>query len=83
MNLLNHSSAGGHQTLRSLIEMNNELLVRDPVFQLNILLWMAKEQPAEGYRVRPVFFEHGFKIIYIEQPFPLPEEGSKDRKSVV
>jgi len=52
-------------------------LVRDPTFQLNILLWMAKEQPTEGYRVRPVFFEHGFKTIYIQQPFPLPEETSK------
>ena len=54
--------------------MNNELLIRDPVFQLNLLLWMAKEQPADSYRVRPYFFEHGFKIIYIEKPFPLPQE---------
>ncbi len=57
--------------------MNSDLLIRDPVFQLNILLWMAKEQPIAGYRVRPVFFEHGFRIIYIEQPFPLPEEITK------
>jgi hypothetical protein len=57
--------------------MNVEVLVRDPTFQLNILLWMAKEQPSEGYRVRPVFFERGFKTIYIEQPFPLPEETSR------
>ena len=52
-------------------------LVRDPTFQLNILLWMAKEQPSEGYRVRPVFFERGFRTIYIEKPFPLPHETSR------
>ena len=57
--------------------MNNETLIRDPVFQLNVLLWMAKEQPLTGYRVRPVFFELDFKVIYIEQPFPLPEETIK------
>ncbi|MFY9608411.1 MAG: hypothetical protein WAU45_07335 [Blastocatellia bacterium] len=54
--------------------MNAEALIRDPVFQLNILLWMAKEQPTADYRVRPLFFELRFRIIYIEQPFPLPEE---------
>lgn len=52
-------------------------LVRDATFQLNILLWMAKEQPTQGYRVRPVFVEHGFRIIYIEKPFPLPDETSR------
>lgn len=54
----------------------NELL-QDAVFQLNILLWMAKEQPQQNYRVRPLFYEHGFKIIYIEMPFPIPEETVK------
>jgi hypothetical protein len=33
---------------------------------------MAKEQPPQGYVVRPLFFENGFEVIYIEQPFPLP-----------
>jgi hypothetical protein len=60
--------------------MNLELLVRDSTFQLNILLWMAKEQPREGYRVRPVFYEYGFKTIYIQQPFPLPEEVSRSAR---
>ena len=57
--------------------MNFELLICDPVLQLNVLVWMAKEQPSEGYRVRPLFFEQGFGIIYIEQPFPLPAEVSE------
>jgi hypothetical protein len=54
--------------------MKTESLLSDPVFQLNLLLWMAKEQPADSYSVRPLFREHGFEIIYIENPFPLPEE---------
>jgi hypothetical protein len=54
----------------------NELL-QDPVFQLNLLLWMAKEQPRQNYRVKPLFYENGFKIVYIEMPFPIPEETVK------
>src|ERR1700676_1052256 len=48
-------------------------LIRDPVFQLNLLLWMAKEQPPIGYVVKPLFFENGFAVLYIEQPFAFPE----------
>ncbi|NOX54228.1 MAG: hypothetical protein GXP27_07250 [Planctomycetes bacterium] len=54
--------------------MKAEELLRDAVFQLNLLVWMAKEQPAEGYRVRPFFHEHDFEIVYIEWPFPFPVE---------
>src|SRR6185295_1750448 len=68
----------GRATLRMAIGMKAEALIRDSVFQLNILLWMAKEQPTENYRVRPLFFELRFRIIYIEQPFPLPEEMASD-----
>ena len=53
--------------------MNNDALIRDPVFQLNLLVWMAKDQPAEGYRVRPLFAQQGFQLMYIQQPFALPE----------
>ena len=48
--------------------------IHDPVFQLNLLVWMAKDQPAEGFRVRPVFSKYGFQLHYIEQPFPFPTE---------
>jgi len=54
--------------------MKTESLLSDPVFQLNLLLWMAKEQPAKAYCVRPLFRELDFEIIYIENLFPLPEE---------
>ena len=54
--------------------MKPEEAIRDPVFQLNLLVWMAKEQPAQGFRVRPLFHEHGFQLHYIEQPFPFSPE---------
>lgn len=55
--------------------MKPDKLIRDPVFQLNLLLWMTKDQPADAYVVRPLFFEHGFRLIYIEQPFPFPKSA--------
>lgn len=57
--------------------MKTELLLKDPVFQLNLLLWMAKEQPKENYCVYPFFHNLGFNILYIEHPFAFPEETSK------
>jgi hypothetical protein len=55
--------------------MKAKAILRDPVFQLNILLWMAKEQPADHFRVRPLFHELGFSVMYIEQPFPFPDDS--------
>lgn len=52
-------------------------LLKDSVFQLNLLLWMAKQQPSEDYRVRPFFCEQGFDVVYIENPFNFPEEYAK------
>ncbi|MCX7049770.1 MAG: hypothetical protein NTX50_30345 [Candidatus Sumerlaeota bacterium] len=49
--------------------MKTNDLLKDPVFHLNLLLWMAKEQPSKNYRVRPLFYQAGFEIVYIEQPF--------------
>jgi len=57
--------------------MDIDSLIYDPVFQLNLLLWMAKEQPKEGYRVKPLFYEQGFKILYIENPFAFPVETAE------
>lgn len=58
--------------------MKTEDILRDPVFQLNLLIWMAKEQPATGYRVRPLFFESGFRLVYIEQPFAFPDATARN-----
>jgi hypothetical protein len=57
--------------------MKTDALLRDPGFQLNLLLWMTREQPANAYLVRPLFRELGFDLLYIENPFPLPEESAR------
>jgi len=57
--------------------MKPDELIRDPVFQLNLLLWMAKEQPVDNWRVRPLFWELGFAILYVEQPFRFPVETTQ------
>jgi hypothetical protein len=57
--------------------MKADMLVKDPVFQLNLLLWMAKEQPLQNYRVNPLFYNLKFSIIYIEESFKFPEEAVK------
>lgn len=48
-------------------------LTRDPVLQLNLLIWMTREQPKEHYRVRPLFHDAGFELRNIDTEFPLPE----------
>ena len=52
--------------------MRAEQFISDPVFQVNLLIWMALEQPDSAFRVRPLFFQCGFGILYIEQPFAFP-----------
>ncbi len=54
--------------------MRADQFISDPIIQVNLLIWMAIEQPSEGFRVRPFFHEHGFELLYIEQPFPFPPE---------
>jgi hypothetical protein len=61
--------------------VKTEVLLRDPVFQLNLLIWMAKEQPSTGYRVRPLFFEMEFRLVYIEQPFAFPDATARALES--
>ncbi len=52
--------------------MHIDKLIHDPVFQLNLILWMAKEQPAQCFQVRPLFHQYGFSPLVIEQPFKFP-----------
>jgi len=55
--------------------MNLQALISNPGYQLNLLLWMAKEQPTipEMGLVSPFFHELGFEYHWIENPFPLPD----------
>ena len=52
--------------------MHIEKIIHDPVFQLNLVLWMAKEQSAQCFQVRPLFHQYGFSPLVIEQPFKFP-----------
>src|SRR5688572_26049022 len=52
--------------------MNPNDWIRDPVLQLNLLLWMAREQPEQGYVVYPFFALNGFEWLAVEQPFVFP-----------
>ncbi|MDX9862636.1 MAG: hypothetical protein RBS99_17145, partial [Rhodospirillales bacterium] len=60
--------------------MSAEALLRDPGFQLNLLLWMTREQPSNAYLIRPLFQELGFALTYIENRFSLPEETIRRAK---
>lgn len=57
--------------------MKTDALLRDPGFQLNLLLWMTRDQPPNAYLVRPLFRDLGFDLAYIEAPVPLPEETAR------
>lgn len=63
--------------------MKAEEWIRDPVFQLNLLIWMAMDQPKDGYCVRPFFHEHGFAWLAVEQPFQFPVETAKLIEQVI
>ncbi len=52
--------------------MKLDALIRDPIFQLNLLLWMARDQPAQAPRVTPLFHRWGYQFLMVENPVPLP-----------
>ena len=50
-----------------------EDLCGDPLFQLNLSIWLAQSTPA-NFSVRPVFYESGFTIHSIGPLLPLPPD---------
>jgi len=52
--------------------MKLDELIRDPIFQLNLLLWMARDQPVDAARVTPLFYRWGYRFLMVEAPLPLP-----------
>jgi hypothetical protein len=59
------------------LDWNN--LLGDPLFQMNLSLWLAQPRPI-GYTQtpRPLLREAGFEVYYIEPPFSLPIEIRKN-----
>lgn|GEM_PF-967420 len=52
--------------------MPNEL-IRDPLFQLNVLLWLAQPMPNES-EIRPLLYEQGFTVYAIAPLLGLPPD---------
>jgi hypothetical protein len=58
-------------------------LIHDPIFQLNLLVWAATEQPeGEAAVVTPLFSRSGYKLAYIENPFPFPVSVQQQLKNI-
>jgi hypothetical protein len=49
-------------------------LIGDPLYQLNITLWMLQPQPNEALTVAPLLQRAGFSLRSIEPSLPLPPE---------
>jgi len=52
--------------------MPNEL-IRDPLFQLNALLWLAQPMPSQS-EIRPLLYEQGFTVYAIAPLLGLPPD---------
>lgn len=50
--------------------MTPEKLVHDPLYQLNLILWMMT--PAADVEIEPVFYRAGFEVLQIEGELRLP-----------
>lgn len=49
-------------------------LLRDPIFQLNTLLWLAQPLPEDSW-VEPIFYRQGFHVYAIAPLLTLPPEA--------
>ncbi len=47
-------------------------LCRDPLFQLNLAIWLAQEQPIELFCVNPLFYKSGLTIYSIPNKLTIP-----------
>jgi hypothetical protein len=49
-------------------------LVKDPVFQLNVLLWLAQPLPQAYQEITPLFFNQGFDVYALAPLLTLPPD---------
>ena len=49
-------------------------LVKDPVFQLNVLLWLAQPLPQAYQEITPLFYSHGFDVYALAPLLTLPPD---------
>lgn len=57
--------------------MNLEDICKDPLFQINLVIWMAQPQSSPNYYVNPLFYKSGLTIYSIEPLLTLPPDIRK------
>jgi len=53
---------------------NIDELCKDPLFQLNLAIWLAQAQPASDFYVNPLFYKSGLTIYSISPLLALPPD---------
>lgn len=56
--------------------MDTRLLFRDPIFQLNMVLWSLKSSEQYSYQIYPVLKQAGYCLFAINRKLQLPTDGS-------
>jgi len=54
------------------MNQNLNMICKDPMFQLNLAIWMTQPQPFENYYVNPIFYKSGLNLYSIEPLLALP-----------
>ncbi|MDI6869269.1 MAG: hypothetical protein QMD88_06780 [Coprothermobacterota bacterium] len=56
------------------MSLNIDELCKDPLFQINLAIWLAQPQPLEDYYVYPLFYKSGLNVYSISPKLSLPPE---------
>lgn len=56
------------------MKVNIDELCKDPLFQLNLVIWLAQPQSDEYFYVYPLFYESGIHIHSIPKELPIPPD---------
>ena len=56
------------------MSLNIDELCKNPLFQINLAIWLAQPQPVEDYYVYPLFYKSGLNVYSISPKLSLPPE---------
>jgi len=56
------------------MNLNLDKICKDPLFQLNLAIWMTQSQPSTHFYIYPLFYESGLNIYSIGPPLALPPD---------
>lgn len=54
--------------------MNLNEICKDPLFQLNLAIWMTQSQPSTHFYIYPLFYDSGLSIYSISPLLALPPD---------